>query len=77
MFGVERFESIGNMLEGIFDKSINTYYFANKGDGVTSVDISTLDVTSDDTDVSEWGGLSQFSGKTSNIVSQVINGEYE
>ena len=77
IFGVERFESIGNMLEGIFDKSINTYYFANKGDGVTSVDISTLDVTSDDTDVSEWGGLSQFSGKTSNIVSQIINGEYE
>lgn len=77
MFGVERYESIGNMLEGIFDKGINTYYFTDKGEGVVSVDISSLDVASEDTDVSEWGGLSQFSGKTSDIVSQIINGEYE
>lgn len=77
MFGVERYESIGNMLDGIFGKEINTYYFTDKGDGVVSVDISSLDVSSDDTDISEWGGLSQFSGRTSDIVSQIINGEYE
>lgn len=77
MFGVERYESIGNMLEGIFDKDINTYYFTDKGEGVVSVDISSLDVGSDDTDISEWGGLSQFSGKTSDIVSQIINEKYE
>lgn len=77
MFGVERYESIGNMLEGIFEKDINTYYFADKGEGVTAVDISSLDVSSEDTDISEWGGLSQFSGRTSDIVSQVINGVYE
>lgn len=77
MFGVERYESIGNMLEGIFGKDINTYYFTDKGEGVVSVDISSLDVGSDDTDISEWGGLSQFSGRTSDIVSRIINEEYE
>ncbi len=77
IFGVERYESISNMITGIFNKSINTYYFTDKGDGVTAMDISSLDVSSDDTDVSDWGGLSQFSGRTSEIVSQVINGEYE
>lgn len=77
LFGVERYESIASMLEGIFDKSVRTYYFSDKGEGVKTIDISSLDVTSDDTDVSDWGGLSQFSGKTSEIVSQVINGDYE
>lgn len=77
LFGVERFESIRSMLEGVFKKSINTYYFADKGGGVKTVDISSLDVASDDSDISDWGGLSQFSGRTSDIVSNVINGEYE
>jgi len=77
MFGVERYESIGNMLEGVFSKSINTFYFVDKGEGVKTVDVSSLDVSHDDIDVAEWGGLSQFSGRTSDIVSQVINGDYE
>lgn len=77
LFGVEQYDSIGSMLKGIFDKSINTYYFRDKGEGVTSIDISSLDVSSDDADVSEWGGLSQFSGRTSEIVSQVMTGGYE
>ena len=77
VFGVERFESIGTMLDGFFDKSIRTYYFADKGNGVTAVDVSSLDVASDNKDIADWGGLSQFSDKTSEIVSQVINGQYE
>lgn len=77
MFGVEQYESVGSMLDGIFNKTINTYYFTDKGDGVTAVDISSLDVSSDDVDIADWGGLSQFSGKASEIVSQVINDQYE
>lgn len=77
IFGVERYESISGMLDGFFEKSISTYYFTDKGNGVTAMDISSLDVTSDDADEADWGGLSQFSGRTSEIVSQVINGEYE
>ncbi len=77
MFEVEHYEGIKNMMNGIFEKSISTYYFSNKEDGVRTVDISSLDVTNDDADISDWGGLSQFSGKASEIVSQVINEEYE
>ncbi|MBR5715612.1 MAG: ATP-binding protein [Bacteroidales bacterium] len=77
MLGVENYDSISIMMNGIFDKRINTYYFNNTGEGVRSTDISSLDVTSDDLDISDWGGLSQFSGKTSEIVSKVINGDYE
>lgn len=77
MFGVEHYESIGNMMKGIFEKCIHTYYFSDKGNGVKSVDISSLDVVSEDTDISDWGGLSQFSGKASEVVSKVINGDYE
>ena len=77
LFGVENFDSISSMMNGIFKKSISTYYFNNTQEGVCSIDISSLDVTSDDIDISDWGGLSQFSDKTSEIVSRVINGEYE
>ena len=77
IFGVERYESISGMLDGFFDKGIRTYYFTDKGNGVTASDISSLDVSSDDVDEADWGGLSQFSSRASEIVSQVINGEYE
>lgn len=77
LFGVDNFDSISSMMNGIFTKSIGTYYFNNTREGVCSIDISSLDVTSDDIDISDWGGLSQFSDKTSEIVSRVINGEYE
>ena len=77
MFEMEDFDSIKNMMNGVFSKNISTYYFSNRDGGVKTIDISSLDVTSEDTDISDWGGLSQFSGKASEIVSQVINGEYE
>ena len=77
MFGVERYDSIGTMMEGIFDKNVNSFYFSDSGNGVTSVDISSLDVASEDNDIADWGGISQFSEKTSQIVSQVMNGEYD
>ena len=77
LFDVEQFESIPKMLENVFDKTIRTYYFSNKNNGVTAIDISDLDVSSSNIDMAEWGGISQFSGKASAIVSQVINEEDE
>ena len=77
MFNVERFGSIGSMMKGVFDKNISIYYFTDKGDGVRTMNITSLDVASYDKDISDWGGLSQFSGRTSEVVSQVINGDYE
>lgn len=72
LFDVEQFESIPKMIENVFDKSIKTYYFSNKNTEVTSLDISDLDVSSANADMAEWGGLSQFAGKVSEIVSQIF-----
>lgn len=57
------------MLSGIFEKDIRTYAFVRKGDKVTSLDISSLDALDGREEVSEWGGLSSFATKTSELVS--------
>ncbi|MBR6058097.1 MAG: AAA family ATPase [Victivallales bacterium] len=77
MFGLEKFETCIGIIKNVFEKSISTYYFNDQGKGVETRDISDLNVASDDQNMANWGGLSQFSDKASEIVSQVINGEYE
>ncbi len=57
-------------LNGIFGKSVKTYYFTRKNGKVTSMDISSLDVGNEDTDISEWGGLSQFASEAGEVVSR-------
>jgi len=52
-------------------KSINTYYF-NRVDGKVIVkDISSLDAGNEDLAIAEWGGLSSFASKASEIVSSI------
>ena len=55
---------------GIFDKSIRTYAFERKGEKVESVDISSLDALDDQPVVSEWGGLSSFATRVSELVTK-------
>lgn len=55
---------------GIFDKSIRTYAFERKGEKVESVDISSLDALDDHPVVSEWGGLSSFATRASELVTK-------
>lgn len=72
MFELSADSTAANLFDRLKDKNIKTYYSA-KGTsegGVTFADISTLDALSEDTDVSEWGGLSSFAGKSSEIVSR-------
>lgn len=55
----------------LITKTINTYYF-NRADGRVIVkDISSLDAGSNDLAVAEWGGLSSFASKASDIVSTI------
>lgn len=61
------------MINGITDKLINTYYFARTANGVKSTDISTLNTFSDNSDISEWGGLSRFSTRAAEVVSKCIS----
>jgi len=65
---------VKDMLDGLFNKTIKTYYFRrNENNGkVVSQDISTLDVTADNNIIAEWGGLSEFSSRVSNVVSKFM-----
>lgn len=72
MFELPEDSTAANLFDNLKDKSIKTFYSAKEtSEGrVTFADISTLDALSEDTNVSEWGGLSSFAGKSSEIVSR-------
>ena len=57
------------------NKTIKTYYFDRKDDAVSVKDISSLDASSEDVAVSEWGGLSSFISKATEIVLQFTANE--
>lgn len=76
IFGVNSSGSIQSTLQGIFDKSIKTYYFQRNVTGkVVSSDISSLDASSENTIISEWGGLSEFSARVSEVVAKYMSDE--
>ena len=62
-----------DLTETILDgKKFRTYYFSRQ-DGVVSVkDISTLDAEDPDEAVSDWGGLTLFSTKSADIVTEAV-----
>lgn len=73
IFGITSTTSpVGEMLKDIFCKDIRTYYFSrnDKSSKVVSHDISSLDVMDENRIISEWGGLSEFSTKVSEVVSK-------
>jgi len=73
LFNLENTPTIDKLFKHILrDKTINTYSFDRKNDKVTIKDISSLDAGSEDQSVSEWGGLSSFSSKASDIISRVM-----
>ena len=57
------------------NKTIKTYYFDRKDNSVSVKDISSLDAGSDDVSISEWGGLSSFISKATEIVLQFTANE--
>lgn len=72
MFGVSRNSNAAGLFDNLKEKTIKTFYSTKSytKEGVTFSDISTLDAFNEDTDISEWGGLSTFSSRTSEIVSR-------
>ena len=56
-------------------KQLNTYYFDRVNNAVSVKDISSLDAGSEDIAISEWGGLSSFASKASDIVSKSVANE--
>ncbi len=56
------------------NKIFKSYYFNKQENGKVVVhDISTLDPGSEDSIVSGWGGLTEFSGTAGDIVSEAVN----
>lgn len=72
MFDIEIDSTAANLFNHLKDRTIRTFYLGKQHnrDRVTSTDISTLDAFADNPDISEWGGLSSFAGKSSDIVSR-------
>ena len=72
IFGISMHSTAANLFDNLKGKNIKTFYSGKQtnSQGVTFADISTLDALSNDADVAEWGGLSSFAGKSSEIVSR-------
>ncbi|MCC5935184.1 MAG: ATP-binding protein [Balneolales bacterium] len=74
LFGITRKStSLRKIFENIVTQAtFNTYYFDRKADGVVVRDISRLDPADEDQGMSEWGGLTAFGSKASEIISNLI-----
>ncbi|MEO6252758.1 MAG: AAA family ATPase [Ferruginibacter sp.] len=71
LFEIKKSAPTKRLFENILsEKTINTFYFSREGNKVVSKDITTLDAGSEDEAIAEWGGLSQFSGKATDVVSK-------
>ncbi|MDR0866548.1 MAG: ATP-binding protein [Candidatus Symbiothrix sp.] len=71
LFDLNRNAQTNQLLDNILtSKSINTFYFSRENNKVVTRDISTLDADSEDINIAEWGGISQFAGKATDIVSK-------
>jgi hypothetical protein len=55
----------------VTNKEFKTYYFERGNEGINIKDISTLDAANEDSSISEWGGLTSFATKASDIVSRL------
>ncbi|WP_262250296.1 hypothetical protein [Parapedobacter soli] len=73
LFNLAPSEAVSELFKNILKKKkINTYYFDRENDAVQVKDISSLDAGSEDLSVADWGGLSSFSSKASDIISKVM-----
>lgn len=76
LFGISKTTPAKKLFEGILkDKIVSTYYFERSNDKVITKNISELDAGSEDDAMSEWGGLSTFSAKTTEIISKIYANE--
>ena len=54
------------------EKTFKTYYFSRQESVVSVKDISSLDAEDPDEAVSDWGGLTLFSTKTADVVTEAM-----
>ncbi len=76
LFNVKKTPTYTRLFKDFLEtKQLNTYYFDRVNNGVSVKDISSLDAGSEDIAISEWGGLSSFASKASDIVSKSVANE--
>ena len=78
LMGTEGNQPMVNMLEGVLDKEVRTYYLGKRGQQGLSYtqDITSLDVWDDDPILSEWGGMTTFATRATDVLSSnVLNYE--
>lgn len=68
LFGAEHTQALQAMASTILEKELRVFYF-DRGSGTTK-DISNLDPSADSEEESEWGGLSEFSGRANRAVAR-------
>ncbi|MFZ4632666.1 MAG: AAA family ATPase, partial [Saprospiraceae bacterium] len=72
LFNIKKGPAIREIFQDVINlKAFTTWYFERKKDGVHIQDISTLDAGSDDPDISNWGGLSEFASRAVEVVSKL------
>jgi len=73
LFDLKPSPAITELFENILkNKKFSTYYFDREKDGVVVRDISSLDPFDPDSAIANWGGLTSFSSRASEVVSQAI-----
>ena len=72
LFSVHTDASAAHLFSTLKTKDIKTYYSGGKGYNgrVRYVDVSSLDAFNENIDIAEWGGLTSFAGRASEIVSR-------
>lgn len=73
LFDLPKKSATRDILTDIYSKEIYTYFLSRENDKVVAKDISSLDVMLDNSDVAEWGGLTQFSTRVNNVVSNYMS----
>lgn len=59
------------------EKVLRSFYFQPSADGVTTQDISSLDPFSEDDSIADWGGITEFSSRASEVISRLMQGAGE
>ena len=72
LFDASLDSNVGETVKGAVSKDVRTFYFSHTKEGVVTDDISSLDVASENMGEAEWGGLSQFASKASEVVSKYM-----
>lgn len=69
LFQTENRPEFKAVFEALTDKSFRTYFFKKEEDGVHAKDISSLDLLSEEDDISDWGGFINFKERANAIVA--------